>query len=183
MTKWGIAGTGMIAKSFAEALKETDSVLHAVASTSGRSEKFASNYECLAYEGYEQLINDPDVQAIYIATPHPSHFDIALRALKSNKAVLCEKPMTMNATQTMILIDASRKNNTPLMEAFMYKSHPQTIKICEILKESFKPPLMIDAEFCFQVEVPESHRLVNRELGGGSILDCLLYTSPSPRDS
>ena len=175
MTKWGIAGTGMIAKSFAEALKETDSVLHAVASTSGRSEKFASNYECLAYEGYEQLINDPDVQAIYIATPHPSHFDIALSALKSNKAVLCEKPMTMNATQTMILIDASRKNNTPLMEAFMYKSHPQTLKICEILKESFKPPLTIDAEFCFQVEVPESHRLVNRELGGGSILDIGCY--------
>ena len=175
MTKWGIAGTGMIAKAFAEAIKETDSALHAVASSSGRSKKFAEKHNCLAYEGYDQLINDPDIQAIYVATPHPSHFDIALSALNKGKAVLCEKPMTMNATETMILIDASRKNNALLMEAFMYKSHTQTLKVSEILKESFKPPLSINAEFCFEVEVPDTHRLVNKKLGGGSILDIGCY--------
>jgi len=175
MINWGIVGTGSIAKTFAAAISETDSTLHAVASSSGRAETFAKKYNCVAYEGYDQLINDPDIHAIYVATPHPSHFDITLNALSNKKAVLCEKPMTMNATQTMILIDASRKNNTLLMEAFMYKSHPQTLKVCEILRHSFKPPLTIDAEFCFQVDVPESHRLVNSKLGGGSILDIGCY--------
>jgi len=175
MINWGIVGTGSIAKTFAGAISETDSTLHAVASSSGRAETFAKKYNCVAYEGYDQLINDPDIHAIYVATPHPSHFDITLNALSNKKAVLCEKPMTMNATQTMILIDASRKNNTLLMEAFMYKSHPQTLKVCEILRHSFKPPLTIDAEFCFQVDVPESHRLVNSKLGGGSILDIGCY--------
>jgi len=175
MINWGIVGTGSIAKTFAAAISETDSTLHAVASSSGRAKTFAKKYNCVAYEGYDQLINDPDIHAIYVATPHPSHFDITLNALSNKKAVLCEKPMTMNATQTMILIDASRKNNTLLMEAFMYKSHPQTLKVCEILRHSFKPPLTIDAEFCFQVDVPESHRLVNSKLGGGSILDIGCY--------
>ena len=94
---------------------------------------------------------------------------------KNKKAVLCEKPMTINATETMALIDLSRKNNTLLMEAFMYKIHPQTQKIMEIIQHRLNPPLDINAEFCFSVNVPETHRLVNRELGGGSILDIGCY--------
>ena len=83
--------------------------------------------------------------------------------------------MTINATETMALIDLSRKNDTLLMEAFMYKIHPQTKKISQIVQEHLESPLSINAEFCFSVDVPESHRLVNKKLGGGSILDIGCY--------
>ena len=79
--------------------------------------------------------------------------------------------MTMNATETMALIDLSRKHNTLLMEAFMYKIHPQTQKIISLVKDRLQGPLQIKANFCFSVDVPEAHRLVNKDLGGGSILD------------
>ena len=174
--KWGILGTGSIAKAFADALQETEGELVAVASQSlKRAEDFSKPYNCSAVEGYKSLISLPEVEAIYIATPHPSHFELSAECLRNKKAVLCEKPMTINATETMALIDISRKNNTLLMEAFMYKIHPQTQKLMKVIQENLTSPLNIRAEFCFSVDVPDSHRLVNKELGGGSILDIGCY--------
>ena len=174
--KWGILGTGAIAKAFADALQETESELVAVASQSlQRAEDFSKSYNCTAIEGYQSLISLPEVEAIYVATPHTSHFELSAECLRNKKAVLCEKPMTINATETMALIDISRKNNTLLMEAFMYKIHPQTQQVMKVVQENLTSPLNIRAEFCFAVDVPESHRLVNKELGGGSILDIGCY--------
>ena len=174
--KWGILGTGSIAKAFADALQETEGELVAVASQSlKRAEDFSKSYNCTAIEGYQSLISLPEVEAIYVATPHTSHFELSAECLRNKKAVLCEKPMTINATETMALIDISRKNNTLLMEAFMYKIHPQTQQVMKVIQENLKSPLNISAEFCFAVDVPESHRLVNKELGGGSILDIGCY--------
>ena len=174
--RWGILGTGSIAKAFAKALNETDGELYAVASNSlNRAEEFSQSYRCKAIEGYDNLISMDEIDAIYVATPHTSHFELSAKCLINKKPVLCEKPMTINATETMALIDLSRKNNTLLMEAFMYKMHPQTQRVMELISENMKGPLQIKAEFCFSVDVPESHRLVNRELGGGSILDIGCY--------
>jgi aryl-alcohol dehydrogenase-like predicted oxidoreductase/predicted dehydrogenase len=177
MIKWGILGTGSIAKSFAQALTEAEgSKLEAVASrTLQRASSFAKEYQVQAFETYQSLIDSNECDAIYIATPHPDHFELALSAIRQKKAVLCEKPMTINATETMVLINEARKNNTLLMEAFMYKTHPQTEKILEIVNKELKGPLKIKAEFCFSVDVPDSHRLVNKDLGGGSILDIGCY--------
>ena len=174
--KWGILGTGAIAKAFAEALKKTDGELVAVASnTYARAEEFSAPYNSKPIEGYENLINLDEIEAVYVATPHTSHFELTAKCLNEKKAVLCEKPMTINATETMALIDLSRKNNTLLVEAFMYKMHPQTQKVIELVRERMQGSLAIDASFCFAVDVPETHRLVNRELGGGSILDIGCY--------
>ena len=174
--KWGILGTGAIAKAFADALQETEGELVAVASQSlQRAEDFSKSYNCTAIEGYQSVISLPEVEAIYVATPHTSHFELSAECLRNKKAVLCEKPMTINATETMALIDISRKNNTLLMEAFMYKIHPQTQQVMKVIQENLTSPLSIRAEFCFSVDVPESHRLVNKELGGGSILDIGCY--------
>ena len=178
MTTWGIAGTGMIARAFAASIKDSNnSSLKYVASRSkDNSSKFAKKYECEAIEGYENLLTVDDYDALYIATPHPQHFELSLKALQKGKAVLCEKPMTMNSTEAMILIEASRKNNATFMEAFMYRTHPQTQKIREIIKEYFlEEPLEIEASFGFEANVPQEHRLVNPELGGGSILDIGCY--------
>jgi len=128
--RWGILGTGAIAKAFAEAIQETEGDLIAVASnTKQRAEEFVKDYQCEPVEGYHNLISNPAINAVYVATPHTSHFELSAECLRNKKAVLCEKPMTMNATETMALIDLSRKHNTLLMEAFMYKIHPQTQKI------------------------------------------------------
>ena len=174
--KWGILGTGAIAKAFADALQETEGELVAVASQLlKRAEDFSKPYNCSAIEGYQSLISLPEVEAIYVATPHTSHFELSAECLRNKKAVLCEKPMTINATETMALIDISRKNNTLLMEAFMYKIHPQTQQVMKVIQDNLTSPLNIRAEFCFAVDVPETHRLVNKELGGGSILDIGCY--------
>ena len=178
MVKWGVLGTGMIARAFASSIKDSqNSELKYVASRSIESSKrFAEKYNCEAVEGYNNLINLDDFEALYIATPHPQHFEFALKALQEGKAVLCEKPMTMNSTEAMILIEAARKNNSLLMEAFMYRVHPQTQKIREIIEDYFlDEPLEIEASFGFKADVPKEHRLVNPELGGGSILDIGCY--------
>ncbi len=177
MTRWGILGTGMIAKAFAKALIEAEgSELVAVASKNEeRAKEFSQNFEANFFGDYETLILQDNVDAIYIATPHPEHFDLSLSCLNNQKAVLCEKPMTMNATETMVLIDAARKNKVLLMEAFMYKTHPQTKKLLDLISNRLKGPIQIDADFCFSVDVPETHRLVNKEMGGGSIMDIGCY--------
>ena len=114
--KWGILGTGSIAKAFADALRETEGELVAVASsTELRAKEFSTPYGCKPIEGHRNLISIPEIDAVYVATPHTSHFELAAQCLKNKKAVLCAKPMTINATETMALIDLSRKNNTLLM--------------------------------------------------------------------
>ena len=180
--RWGILGTGTIAKAFAEAIQETEGDLIAVASnTKHRAEEFVKDYQCEPVEGYHNLISNPAINAVYVATPHTSHFELSAECLRNKKAVLCEKPMTMNATETMALIDLSRKHNTLLMEAFMYKIHPQTQKIISLVKDRLQGPLQIKANFCFSVDVPETHRLVNKDLGGGSILDIGCYPTSISR--
>ena len=180
--QWGILGTGAIAKAFAEAIQETEGDLIAVASnTKHRAEEFVKDYQCEPVEGYHNLISNPAINAVYVATPHTSHFELSAECLRNKKAVLCEKPMTMNATETMALIDLSRKHNTLLMEAFMYKIHPQTQKIISLVKDRLQGPLQIKANFCFSVDVPETHRLVNKDLGGGSILDIGCYPTSISR--
>ena len=180
--RWGILGTGAIAKAFAEAIQETEGDLIAVASnTKQRAEEFVKDYQCEPVEGYHNLISNPAINAVYVATPHTSHFELSAECLRNKKAVLCEKPMTMNATETMALIDLSRKHNTLLMEAFMYKIHPQTQKIISLVKDRLQGPIQIKANFCFSVDVPETHRLVNKDLGGGSILDIGCYPTSISR--
>jgi len=91
--RWGILGTGAIAKAFAEALKETEGELVAVASnTESRAKEFCDVYGCSPIQGYQNLISHPEIDAVYIATPHPSHFELSAECLRNQKAVLCEKP-------------------------------------------------------------------------------------------
>jgi len=178
MINWGIFGTGMIARALAISIRDSEgSNLKAVASRSiETAKKFAEKYNCLAIEGYENLLKLDDLDAIYVATPHDSHFDLALASIEAKKSVLCEKPMTINSTEAMVLIDAARTNGVLLMEAFMYRTHPQTDKIRELVETEFKDkPLAIEASFGFSAEVPKEHRLVNPELGGGSIMDIGCY--------
>tara|TARA_Y100000590_G_scaffold275359_1_gene309153 strand:+ start:17243 stop:19249 length:2007 start_codon:yes stop_codon:yes gene_type:complete len=178
MINWGILGTGMIARALAVSIRDSEGCnLKAVASREiEKAERFSDKYNCLPVEGYKNLLEDDELDAIYVATPHDSHFDLALASLKAKKSVLCEKPMTINSTEAMVLIDTARNNEVLLMEAFMYRTHPQTDKVRELVKKEFKKsPLTIEASFGFSADVPKEHRLVNPDLGGGSIMDIGCY--------
>ncbi|MEC9239482.1 MAG: Gfo/Idh/MocA family oxidoreductase, partial [Pseudomonadota bacterium] len=137
-TRWGILATGRIARTLADAVSASETgELVAVGSRSlANAEAFASNYEELTAHGsYQDLINDPDVDALYVATPHPQHAEWTIKALEAGKAVLCEKPMAVNHPQVMAMVQKASDTQIFLMEAFMYRTHPQTQRLIELLRD------------------------------------------------
>jgi len=175
---WGIVGTGNIANAFAKALKVAKKgKLVAVGSRSQESAlKFGTTYgvpEDHCYPTYDALFNDPRVNAVYISTPHPHHCELAVKAAKAGKNLLVEKPIAMNEKEVMQMITAARENNVFLMEAYMYRCHPQMIKLCEVIKnKAIGDVTLIRASFSYNGHSfgPDS-RVWNNELGGGAILD------------
>src|SRR5262245_32480060 len=130
--KWGIIGTGGIARKFAGALRTSrTSQLFAVASRSqAPADAFAKDFGISRAHGtYEAILRDKDVEAVYISTPHPFHAEWAIRVARAKKHILCEKPIAMNHAETMAIIEAADENGVFLMEAFMYRCHPQTHKL------------------------------------------------------
>jgi len=135
---WGILGTGAIAGAFAEGLATSQTgKLVAVGSRSKQSaDQFADKHKIpTRHASYDALLADPQVQAIYIAVPHPLHAEWAIKAANAGKHVLVEKPIGMNHAQAMAIIEAAIANDVFLMEAFMYRVHPQTLKLVELLQQ------------------------------------------------
>lgn len=177
--RWGILSTGGIAHAFAQAVQVSQTgVLAAVASRKESSAlEFARQYQIPYYYGsYGELLRDPEVDAVYIAPPHPFHAEWAIEAAKNKKHILCEKPMTMTLRATDRVVEAARKNRVFLMEAFMYRCHPQTARLVELLrKKTVGEVKLIEAAFCFNRPFDLKHRLWNAKLGGGGILDIGCY--------
>lgn len=179
MLRWGIIGTGAIARAFASALARSKTgTLHAVGSrTADRAAAFAGEFGAArSFGGYDDLLADGDVDAVYISTPHPMHPEWAIRAAEAGKSVLCEKPLALNHPQAMTVVEAARRNGVFLMEAFMYRCHPQTARLVELVRDGAVGEVrVIQATFSFRADVPPGHRLANPHLGGGGILDVGCY--------
>ena len=177
--KWGVLGTGAIAKAFAKALKMTPlGELVAVGSRSKESaDKFADEFGVKTrHATYEALLADPQVQAVYISTPHPLHAEWAIKAAEAKKHILVEKPIALNHAQASVMIETARVNGVFLMEAFMYRCHPQTAKLVELIKGgAIGQVRMIQATFGFQAGFNPESRLLKNALGGGGILDVGCY--------
>jgi predicted dehydrogenase/aryl-alcohol dehydrogenase-like predicted oxidoreductase len=177
--KWGVLSTGRIARTFAEGvLRSKHGKLVAVGSRSQKdANAFALDFGIArAHGSYEALLADPDVEAVYISPPHPFHAEWAIKAAEANKHILCEKPLTMNHAQAMVVIDAARKHDVFLMEAFMYRCHPQTHKLIELIRsDAIGTVRVIQATFSFQMGFQADHRIYNNALGGGGILDVGCY--------
>lgn len=177
--RWGILGTGMIARKFASALAEsTTGDLVAVGSRNrDTAEAFGDEFNVPGrYADYQSLLDAPDVDAVYISTPHPVHAEWAVKAADAGKHILCEKPLTLNASEAMAVIDAARRSDVFLMEAFMYRCHPQTAKLVELIRDgTIGEVKMIQASFGFHAGFNPEGRLLNNELGGGGILDVGCY--------
>ncbi|MBI2194116.1 MAG: Gfo/Idh/MocA family oxidoreductase [Planctomycetes bacterium] len=136
--RWGILGTGMIANVFARALEHAQrGCKQAVGSRSGpKAAAFATTHQIpRAYGSTEALLADPEVDAVYVSTPHPVHRSGVLAAAAAGKHVLCEKPMGVTPGECEEMIEAARRHGVVLLEAFMYRVHPQTLRLQEILRE------------------------------------------------
>lgn len=172
---WGILGTGNIAGTFAKGLasSETGELVAVGSRTQDAADAFGTTWDIAHRHGsYEALLADKDVQAIYISTPHPMHAEWAIKAAEAGKHVLCEKPIALNAAETMAIIEAARQNNVFLMEAFMYRCHPQTAKIVELVRSGIIGEVrVIQTTFSFATSFNLESRLLNNALGGGGILD------------
>ena len=179
--RWGILSTGRIAGVFAKALSASrGGRLVAVGSRSAEgAARFAKEHRIAAahaHASYGALLADPDVEAVYIATPHPGHVEWAEKAAGAGKHVLCEKPAGMNLAEGRRMVEAARRAGVLFMEAFMYRCHPQTAKLAELVRGGVIGEVkFVQASFGFRSEFNPSSRLWNRALGGGGILDVGCY--------
>jgi predicted dehydrogenase len=177
MTKlcWGILGTGQIAHTFSRGVvaSQTGKLVAVGSRTQESADRFARESGAQrAHGSYEALLADPDVSAVYIATPHPLHLEWAVRAAKARKHVLCEKPLALNRDGAATMIEMARACGVMLMEGYMYRCHPQTAKVVELVRSGALGQVgLIQATFSFFNEFDPGSRLWNKALGGGGILD------------
>jgi predicted dehydrogenase len=177
--RWGILGTGNIAGQFAGGLAfSRRSMAVAVGSRQKLSaQEFARSHSVpTAYGSYESLVADEQVDAIYNSLPNSLHADWTIRALKAGKHVLCEKPVAMNAADAERMFDAAQKTGRVLMEAFMYRSHPQTLALVETVRSGAIGQLrLIRTSFCYRTRKIEGNVRFVRQLGGGGLMDIGCY--------
>lgn len=176
---WGVIGPGRIAHAFAKGLAVIDGgKLYASASREiSRAEAFNAEYGAeRAYGSYEELVEDPRVDAIYIATPHRFHYDQAKLALEAGKPVLCEKPLTVNAAQARELTDFARAKGVLLMEALWTRYLPIYGVIREWLDAGLIGDVMhVSSTMGFVCPRELEGRMLNHDLAGGALLDLGVY--------
>ena len=174
-TNWAILGLGKIAKKFAaDLITLPNANLYAVGSrTSKKAKAFAKEFGATkSYGSYEALLADPKVDVVYIATPHVFHCENTLMALDKGIAVLCEKPLAINAKEVALMVAKAKVKNTFLMEALWTLFIPSIKKTKELVASGVIGEIQsVKADFGFKAVFDPKSRLF-----------CLLYTSPSPRD-
>ena len=177
--KWGIIGTGGIARAFADDIAFlSDHVVVAVGSrTLENAESFVKTIPgAKAHGSYDALINDADIDAIYVATPHPSHKENVIAALNAKKPVLCEKPFAVNARQAQEMVAAAKANDVALMEAMWARFLPHYGKIREIVASGVLGQITtIHADHGQRLADQNIPRLVEPSLAGGALLDLGIY--------
>jgi predicted dehydrogenase len=179
MTRWGILGTGKIARQFVEGLRVLpDAAVVAVGSrTQAAADDFGEAFGIARrYASYEALVADPDVDAVYVSTPHPMHADNSLLALRAGKAVLCEKPFAMNEPEAAGVVAEARARGVFLMEAMWTRFMPAIHKVRALVADgAIGEPRLLQADFGFRADFDPHSRLFDPVLGGGALLDVGVY--------
>jgi predicted dehydrogenase len=178
--RFGIIGPGRIAAKFCDSLQtlSQEAEVYAVGSRDdARAAAFGKRFGATKiYSTYEALATDPNVDVVYIATPHPFHFEQASLCLKNHKAVLCEKPMTVSYKQTLQLVELARKENIFLMEAMWSRFIPANEKMKQLIDEGAIGEIkFMHADFGFIAPPDLNMRTFNMTLGGGAQLDVGVY--------
>jgi predicted dehydrogenase len=176
---WGIIGTGNMARTFAGALREVDGTgLVAVASRSQPSaEAFGEEFGAPGrYDDTDKMLADPAVDIVYIATPHASHSALSLASLRAGRAVLCEKPFTINAAEAEAVIRLAREQGLFLMEAMWTRFVPAIARLRELLSQQAIGDIhLMVGGGAYMPEFDPAHYLFDRDLGGGILLDAGVY--------
>jgi predicted dehydrogenase len=177
--RWGIAATGHIAQRFVAGLRQLpDADVAAVASrTAERAEAFGAAYDIPRRHGsYQALADDPDVDAVYVASPHARHEPDTLTFLSAGKPVLCEKPFALDDVQARRMVEAARSRGLFLMEAMWSRFLPAYGALRDLLAAGrIGEPQFVEADFGFRRPYDPRHRLFDRALGGGALLDLGIY--------
>ncbi|HXF29984.1 MAG TPA: Gfo/Idh/MocA family oxidoreductase [Solirubrobacterales bacterium] len=177
--RWGILGTGGIAHTFAEDLRLTDSGIVAAVGSRGQdtADRFADRFGIEArHAGYESLVADPTVDAVYVATPHPMHREDAILALRAGKPVLVEKPFAMDATEAAEIVAVAREEKLFAMEAMWTRFLPHVVRIREWLAEGALGEIVtVTADHGQWFPEDPEFRLFAPEIGGGALLDLGIY--------
>lgn len=176
--RWGILATGSIAHQFASGLPTSKTgVLQAVGSRSlEKATEFTAKHGGKPYATYEEVLADPDVDAVYIATPHHMHAGWTIKTAQAGKAILCEKPFTLNALEAEQTLVEVKKAGVFFMEAFMYRCHPQTLKVKELIQSgAIGRPLVVNAEFGFAAGRDWNNFRADGAVGGGGLMDVGTY--------
>lgn len=177
--RWGIIGTGAIAKKFAEGLKVIDDAeLTAVCSRSMSSaESFAHEYGIhQRHVGLDNFTADKNIDAVYVATPHPFHCEGTLACLDAGISVLCEKPFAMNSKEVKQMVDKAKEKKIFLMEAMWTFFFPAMAKVRKLISSgAIGEVRLLQSNFCFRAAFNPEGRLFKPELGGGALLDVGVY--------
>ncbi len=177
--QWGIIGAGNISRvAIAPAFDEVPyaKIIAVASSSEARARTFAEDFSVdKVYTDYEQLLRDPDVDAIYIALPNNMHLEWTIRALEAGKHTLCEKPLAMNVTEALQIQETSQKTGRLAMEAFMYRFHPRIQAAYEIIQSGvIGSPKLMHSTFCFTFARPDNYRNIP-SYGGGALYDVGCY--------
>jgi predicted dehydrogenase len=176
---WGIVGLGKIANTFAADLRlSKNSIIRAVASRNiEKAKSFSEKYNAVNFYGsYEELVANPEVDVVYVATPHAFHFEHTMMCLKEGKGVLCEKPLGMKRSEVEVMIREAKTRNLFLMEGLWTRFIPATEKVLEIIDNKTIGDLMfVRADFGFKADPDFESRIYKKSLGAGSLLDIGIY--------
>jgi xylose dehydrogenase (NAD/NADP) len=176
--RWGILGPGRISRAFLTGLagSATERAVAVGSRALNRASAVAGHFEVpRAYGSYEQLLADDDVEAVYVGTPNSVHAEWSIAAARAGKHVLCEKPLGVSRAEAETMFAAAREHGVWLMEAFMYRFHPRTRRLAEIVAAGeIGTPTLIRASFGFAVVDPANVRL-SAELAGGALMDVGCY--------
>lgn len=177
--KWGIIGTGNISGKFANALSMLpEAELVAVASREmSTATRFAEKHKIpRPYPSYQELANDPDIDVVYIGTPHTFHLENSVLCMRNGKSVLCEKALTINAREAREMVQVAREENVFLMEAMIPRHVPLLKNVVQWVKDGrIGEVRMVRASRCARRDFAPEARQLNPELGGGSLLDVGVY--------
>ena len=180
MIKWGIVGAGNIAHSFSKdlALVNGGKLVSVASRNLEKAQVFADEYGAPnAFGSYEELFKSNTVDVIYLATPHTSHADLSIAAMKAGNAVLCEKPMGVNKPEVVEMVKVAKDYNVFLMEALWSRFNPTIKKVKELVDNGTIGDIgYLHADFAFYaLDREENGRLLNPDLAGGSLLDIGIY--------
>jgi predicted dehydrogenase len=176
--RWGILGTGAIAKKFAQGLPMCKhGELVSVGSRSlDTAEKFASEFGGKAAASYEAVLDDPNVEAVYISLPHHLHCEWTIKCAEAGKHILCEKPFALTAEEAKTALDKVKDANVFFMEAFMYRMHTQTITLRQLLQDRvIGTPRMMHGEFGYVSQRGLDTFRFDGSVGGGALMDVGCY--------